>query len=205
MLSTRQPVIVVVAGPNGSGKTSLTQDLRLHQWITGEGCIYVNPDDIAQEVYGDWNSKEATINAANEADRIREQCLEKRNSLVFETVMSAKNKVDFLRRAKDAGYFIRLFFVSTDSPTINAARVAQRVTEGGHTVPIEKIISRYSKSIVNCAVVSRFVNRTYVYDNSVDGQQATRLFRTVEGKVHKVYQENINLWAKIVLDTLEHD
>ncbi|HMB16645.1 MAG TPA: zeta toxin family protein [Pelovirga sp.] len=205
MLSTHQPVIVVVAGPNGSGKTSLTQDLRLHQWVTGEGCIYVNPDDIAQEVYGDWNSKEATINAANEADRIREQCLEKRNSLVFETVMSAKNKVDFLRRAKDAGYFIRLFFVSTDSPTINAARVAQRVTEGGHTVPIEKIISRYSKSIVNCAVVSRFVNRTYVYDNSVDGQQATRLFRTVEGKVHKVYQENINLWAKIVLDTLEHD
>ena len=205
MLSTRQPVIVVVAGPNGSGKTSLTQDLRLHQWITGEGCIYVNPDDIAQEVYGDWNSKEATINAANEADRIREQCLEKRNSLVFETVMSAKNKVDFLRRAKDAGYFIRLFFVSTDSPTINAARVAQRVTEGGHTVPIEKIISRYSKSIVNCAVVSRFVDRTYVYDNSVDGQQATRLFRTVEGKVHKVYQENINLWAKIVLDTMEHD
>lgn len=205
MPSAHQPVIIVIAGPNGSGKTSLTQDLRLHQWVTGEGCIYVNPDDIAQEVYGDWNSKEATINAANEADRIREQCLQDRNSLVFETVMSAKNKVDFLRRAKDAGYFIRLFFVSTNSPTINAARVAQRVTEGGHTVPIEKIISRYSKSIVNCAVVARFVDRTYVYDNSVDGQKASRLFRTVEGKVHKVYQDNINLWAKIVLDTLEHE
>ncbi len=205
MPSGRQPVIIVIAGPNGSGKTSLTQDLRLHQWVTGEGCIYVNPDDIAQDVYGDWNSTEATINAANEADRIREQCLQDRNSLVFETVMSAKNKVDFLRRAKDAGYFIRLFFVSTNSPTINAARVAQRVTEGGHTVPIEKIISRYSKSIVNCAVVARFVDRTYVYDNSVDGQKASRLFRTVEGKIHKVYQDNINLWAKIVLDTLEHE
>jgi len=202
---TRQPVIVVIAGPNGSGKTSLTQDFRLHQWVTGEGCIYVNPDDIAQEVYGDWNSREATINAANEADRIREQCLQERNSLVFETVMSADNKVDFLRRAKDAGYFIRLFFVSTDSPIINAARVAQRVTEGGHTVPIEKIISRYSKSIVNCAVVVRFVDRTYLYDNSVDGQQATRLFRVVDGKVHKIYQENINLWAKIVLESVEQN
>ena len=199
------PVIVVIAGPNGSGKTSLTQDLRLHNWVTGEGCVYVNPDDIAQEVYGDWNSKEATINAANEADRIREKCLKEGHSLVFETVMSADNKVDFLRRAKDAGYFIRLLFVSTDSPIINAARVAQRVTEGGHTVPIEKIISRYSKSIVNCAVVARFVDRTYVYDNSVDGQKATRLFRAVEGKVHRVYEENINLWAKIVLDTLEQD
>lgn len=196
------PVIIVIAGPNGSGKTSLTQDLRLHQWVTGEGCVYVNPDDIAQDVYGDWNSKQATMNAANEADRIREKCLQERCSLVFETVMSAANKVDFLRRAKAAGYFIRLFFVSTDSPTINAARVAQRVTEGGHTVPIEKIISRYSKSIVNCAVVARFVDRAYVYDNSIDGQKATRLFRTVEGKVIKTYEENINPWAKIVLDTL---
>lgn len=205
MSSAHQPVIVVIAGPNGSGKTSLTQDLRLHNWVTGEGCVYVNPDDIAQEVYGDWNSTEATINAANEADRIREKCLKERNSLVFETVMSADSKVEFLRRAKDAGYFIRLFFVSTDSPTINAARVAQRVTEGGHTVPIEKIISRYSGSIVNCAVVARFVDRTYVYDNSVDGQKATKLFRAVDGKVHKIYEENINLWAKIVLDTLEQE
>jgi predicted ABC-type ATPase len=199
------PVIVVIAGPNGSGKTSLTQDLRLHEWVTGEGCVYVNPDDIAQNVYGDWNSKEATINAANEADRIREDCLKQGHSLVFETVMSAENKVDFLLRAKAAGYFIRLFFISTDSPTINAARVAQRVTEGGHTVPIEKIINRYSKSIVNCAVVARFVDRTYVYDNSVDEQKATRLFRAVEGKLYKTYQENINPWAKIVFDTLEQD
>jgi len=205
MRSERQPVIVVVAGPNGSGKTSLTQDLRLHQWVAGEGCIYVNPDDIAQEVYGDWNSTEATIKAANQADRIREQCLEQKHSLVFETVMSAPNKVDFLRCAKRAGYFIRLFFVGTNSPIINAARVAQRVTEGGHTVPIEKIISRYSKSIVNCAVVARFVDRTYVYDNSNDGQKATRLFRAVDGKVHKIYQDNINQWAQIVLDTLEQD
>ncbi len=205
MPPAHQPVIVVVAGPNGSGKTSLTQDLRLHQWVAGEGFIYVNPDDIAQEVYGDWNSTEATIKAANQADRIREQCLEQKNSLVFETVMSAANKVDFLRRAKRAGYFIRLFFVGTNSPTINAARVAQRVTEGGHTVPIEKIISRYSKSIVNCAVVARFVDRTYVYDNSIDGQKATRLFRAVDGIVHKIYQQDINQWAQIVLDTLEHE
>ena len=205
MTPKHNPVIVVIAGPNGSGKTSLTQDLRLHEWVTGEGCVYVNPDDIAQNVYGDWNSIEATMNAANEADRIREECLKQENSLVFETVMSSENKVDFLRRAKAAGYFIRLFFVSTDSPTINAARVAQRVTEGGHTVPIEKIISRYSKSIVNCAVVARFVDRTYVYDNSVDEQKATRLFRAIEGKLYKAYEENINPWAKIVLDTLKQD
>jgi len=203
MSPEHRPVIVVVAGPNGSGKTSLTQDLRLHKWVTEEGCVYVNPDDIAENVFGDWNSREAVLNAAKEADRIREECLAQGKSLVFETVMSTDNKVDFLRRAKAAGYFIRLFFVSTDSPTINAARVAQRVTEGGHTVPIDKIISRYSKSIVNCAVVAQFIDRTYVYDNSVNAQKATRLFRAVEGTLYRVYEAEINEWAQIVLDTLE--
>ncbi len=191
-----RPVIVVVAGPNGAGKTSLTNDLLYHHWVEGEGGVYVNPDVIAQEIYGDWNSREATLNAANEAAAIREKCLQEKTSLVFETVMSAPDKVDYLRRAKEAGFFIRLFFVGTNSPIINAARVAQRVAEGGHSVPIEKIISRYTKSIVNCAIVAQFVDRAYLYDNSIDNQQATRLFRTVDGSLHKVYVDNINDWAQ---------
>jgi len=48
-----------------------------------------------------------------------------------------------------AGYFVRLFFVGTDDPSINAKRVAMRVIEGGHDVPIGKIISRYAKSLAN--------------------------------------------------------
>ena len=205
MPPTHSPVIVIVAGPNGSGKTSLTKDLLYHKWVDGEGCVYINPDDIAQDKFGDWNSREATLKAANEADRLREQCLKDRSSLVFETVMSAPNKIDFLKRAKALGYFIRLFFVSTDSPTINAARVAQRVTEGGHSVPIEKIISRYTKSIVNCAIVCRFVDRAYLYDNSIDNQKAKRLFRTVEGKIIKTYTEDINLWAQPVYNAMGSD
>ena len=93
MPPTHSPVIVVVAGPNGSGKTSLTKDLLYHKWVEGEGCVYINPDDIAQDKFGDWNSREATLKAANEADRLREQCLKDRSSLVFETVMSAPNKI----------------------------------------------------------------------------------------------------------------
>lgn len=56
------------------------------------------------------------------------------------------DKLDFVRRCVDGGYFVRVFFVGTESPTINAARVAQRVMKGGHTVPIEKIVSRYARS-----------------------------------------------------------
>lgn len=67
--------------------------------------------------------------------------------------------MDFILSAKNQGYFIRLFYISTDSPTINASRIAQRVMNGGHDVPISKIITRYSKSIANCCVAIGLVDR----------------------------------------------
>lgn len=113
--------------------------------------------------------------------------------------MSSREKINYIKRAKKAGYFVRVFFVATTSPTINSARIAQRVMEGGHDVPIPKIISRYLKSIANCATVGRFVDRLYVYDNSVDGADARLLFRLSDGKVAKRYTYDVPQWAIDIL------
>ena len=112
--------------------------------------------------------------------------------------MSADEKVEFILNAKKHGYFIRLFFISTSHPKINAARIADRVMKGGHDVPIKKIISRYYRSIENCNIVSSIVDRLYVYDNSIDGEKATLLFRLNDGKIAKVYTNDIPLWAKML-------
>lgn len=117
----------------------------------------------------------------------------------FETVLSAPDKVDFIKRAIDLGYFIRLFFVSTENPQINASRIAKRVMEGGHDVPISKIISRYSKSIYNCFQLSQIVDRLYIYDNSRDGEDARILFRKSSGSLVKQYTDDIPEWAKNIL------
>ena len=155
-----KPKLIVIAGPNGSGKTSVTTQILKHEWV--EGCVYINPDNIAQEQFGDWNSPEAVLKAAKFATEQRENCLKNKESFIFETVFSASDKVDFLERAKDAGFFIRLFFVGTNHPSINASRIAHRVMEGGHDVPISKIINRYAKSINNCGIAASFVDRLYV-------------------------------------------
>ncbi|MDR2001133.1 MAG: zeta toxin family protein [Zoogloeaceae bacterium] len=199
MTEQQRPTLIVVAGPNGSGKTSLTTKVLQHRWI--EGCIYINPDNIARDVYGDWNSQDAVMAAAKHAETERERCLRQRESLAFESVLSAPDKIDFIKRAKDSGYFVRLFFVGTHHPSINAARVAQRVMEGGHDVPISKIISRYSKSIANCAAAAAFADRSYIYDNSVDGKEAKLLFRAIEGEIVKIY-ETIPDWAKVIVEAL---
>lgn len=91
------PLLIVIAGPNGSGKTSVTSQLLKSEWI--EDALYINPDIIAQEKFGDWNNQEAVINSAKYCERLREKCLAERKSFIFETVMSAKDKVDFIERA----------------------------------------------------------------------------------------------------------
>jgi predicted ABC-type ATPase len=195
-----RPVLIVIAGPNGSGKTSITNKILQHKWV--EGCTYINPDIIAQEQFGDWNSQEAITKAVKYASDLREKCLSEQTNFIFETVLSAEDKLEFLKRAKDNGYFIRLFFVCTNHPSINASRIARRVMEGGHDVPISKIISRYSKSIVNCAVISELVDRLYVYDNSVEFGEPLLLFRTENGRIKKMYKM-INDWAKPIMEYLK--
>ena len=139
------------------------------------------------------------MKAAKYSEELREQCLKERKSLIFETVLSVYDKLDYILRAKEAGFFIRLFFVCTSSPVINASRIAGRILAGGHDVPITKIISRYQKSIMNCVIASKFVDRTYVYDNSKDFNEAQLLFRLTEGKLEKQYVDVIPNWANSIL------
>jgi predicted ABC-type ATPase len=187
-----KPKLIIIAGPNGSGKTTITNQILEHDWK--HGCIYINPDQIAQDKYGDWNNPSNALKAANDALQVRQTCLKNKASLIFETVFSAQDKIDYLISAKEAGYFIRLFFIGTNSPRINASRVAKRVQDGGHDVPIPKIISRYEKSISNCGIIAPLVDRLYIYDNSFENETAKLLFRASDGKFTKQYYP-INEWA----------
>ena len=107
--SHENPVLIVIAGPNGSGKTSFVEQIHNHRWY--KDCIFINPDEIALKKYGDWNSQDAVLKAAQYTERIREKYLHKQQSLAFETVFSSPPKVDYVKRAIKAGFTVRLFFI----------------------------------------------------------------------------------------------
>ena len=163
-----RPVLIVIAGPNGSGKTTITSKILRHEWM--EDAVYINPDVVAQNRFGDWNSPEAVLKAVQYCESLREDCLKQRKSLIFESVLSSDGKV-----------------------------IAKRVMQGGHDVPITKVISRYQKSILNCKTVSGLVDRLYVYDNSLDGVDARLLFRMADGKLVKRYFDDIPEWSEVFL------
>ena len=110
IMREHKPVLIVIAGPNGSGKTTITSKILHHEWL--EDAVYINPDIIAQERFGDWNDKDAIMKSVLYCEELRENCLLSKRSLIFETVLSVPQKLDYIRRAKEAGFFVRLFFIS---------------------------------------------------------------------------------------------
>ena len=155
------PQLTVIAGPNGSGKSTLIEFLMQSGIEFGN---YINADDIAKtlETKGDVGSLEAQ----QIADKMREECLSDRQDFAFETVMSHPSKVEFMERSRSLGYCVTLYFVATDNPLLNVERVRARVKVGGHPVPEDRIISRYSRAVALLAPAIIAANKAVVFDNS---------------------------------------
>jgi predicted ABC-type ATPase len=122
---------------------------------------------------GKLSFHEVSVNAyfaSVAADFLRQKLLEQRVSFSFETVMSSPDKVLLLKQAQALGYRTYLYYIATEDPAINVARVKARVNLGGHDVPEEKIVSRYGRSLDLLLDAVKHTNRAYLFDNS---RQAT--------------------------------
>ena len=149
------PIVLVFAGPNGSGKSTVTKGFD----IVGE---YINADEIKKE------KNCSDLEAAQFATALREDAVYNMRSFTFETVLSSSRNVELLKKAKNFGYQIEIVYVLTADPQINVLRVAQRVKNGGHDVPKDKIISRYYKSLNNISKIIQIADVMWVVDNSTE-------------------------------------
>jgi len=152
-LASSRPVLTVIAGPNGSGKTTITAGL------TFKGR-YINADDIKRL------SHCSDLEAAEEAEKLREYYLDKKQDFAFETVLSTERNLNLIKRAKEAGYYIVSYFILTADAELNVLRVLSRTLEGGHSVPPEKIRSRYVKSLLNIPALVKLSDELIIMDNT---------------------------------------
>lgn len=157
----------MVAGPNGSGKTTLIQTLRASTEISLP-ALYINADDLGRKRGLDARA------AQRFATSLRSDAIARRQSLLYETVMSHPSKIAELQAAAGAGYAITVVFVATDDPNINIERVALRVADGGHDVPRERIRARHRRSLAIAPPAISFAGHAYIYDNSEWGSEGVR-------------------------------
>lgn len=130
------------------------------------------------------------------ADFLRCKLLERRIPFTIETVMSSPDKVKLLETAQRLGYRTYLYYIATDDPEINISRVRNRVRQGGHDVPEDKIVSRYGRSLNLLMDAIAHTNRAYIFDNSTQDQTRTWLAEVTDGRVLEMRTDLMPAWFK---------
>ena len=155
--------LYIIAGCNGAGKT--TASFTILPEILG--CKeFINADEIAKGL-----SPFQPENVAMQAGRIMlarmDELLQKGETFAFETTLATKSYKQKIEWAQANGYEVTLLFFWLDSPNIAKKRVAQRVAEGGHNIPLETIERRYYNGIANLfTIYIDMVDICYIFDNS---------------------------------------
>lgn len=154
----------LLAGPNGAGKSTLYRAL-VREGILGPPLEFVNADLYEQAYLQHMSDPEARSEAARQwADARRATLLHQGSDFASETVFSHPSKLALIDDAQRCGYTVALYIVALDDPSRLLARVAQRVREGGHAVPPQRILARYPRTMSNLAEAVRKANVSYLYD-----------------------------------------
>ena len=155
-----KPRLYILAGANGSGKSTISKVL-----LPSEGLIYVNPDDIAKELRPD-NPSAAKIEAGKETLRRIASMFERCESFAIESTLSGSVYVKVIERAKSLGYDVIIAYIFVDSPDVCIRRIEARIRNGGHFVPAEDVVRRYSRSKYNFVSLYRgMANHWLLYYN----------------------------------------
>lgn len=174
---SRKPMLLVFAGPNGSGKTTIFQNFDR----VGE---YTNADDVVSSTGMD--NKEA----AEFVEKKRYDSIKRKSDFTFETVLSSDYSMNILREAKKSGYFIKCVFVLTSDPDLNVLRIKSRVALGGHDVERETVRKRFYKSLANIKELLSLCDILHVYDNTNDNTND----KVIAPRIIRKHKESITIF-----------
>lgn len=194
-----QPIFHLLAGPNGAGKSTLYRAL-LASGVIGRELEFVNADlyerDHLQQIADPQKRSDA---ARVWADGRRNTLLEAKVGFASETVFSHESKLDLISHAQSLGYRVVLYVVSVGDPKRLLARVSQRVQEGGHSVPAQRILERYPRTMANLKKAVRSADLAFVYDAVEAKQGAHVLVAVCEKEQTTVLVEKPPRWVTMLL------
>ncbi len=184
------PQLYIIAGCNGAGKTTasltvLPEMLQCHE--------FVNADMIAQGL-SPLNPEGAALAAGRIMLARIKELLQEQKSFAFETTLSTRSYFSLIRLARKQGYTITLLYFWLRTPEEAVMRVAERVRNGGHNIPVEVINRRYARGIENFFRLYHAVADFWMFiDNS-----STEMSIVADGEYELVKNiENPELWLML--------
>ncbi len=151
---------ILFAGVNGAGKTTLYYTNQMYKEL-----MRINVDETIRS-FGSWKNPSDVIKAGLMCVRSIHDCFRDGISFNQETTLCGKSIIRNIRKAKNLGYRIELYYVGVASPDLAKERVHERVKQGGHGIPDEDIERRYYESLRNLSLVIPLCDKVTVFDNS---------------------------------------
>ncbi|MGB0743716.1 MAG: zeta toxin family protein [Opitutales bacterium] len=161
------PTIYVLAGVNGSGKSSIGGEI-----LSQKGLPYYNPDLAARklrELHPMMTQKIANSHAWSLGRDMLIGSIEQRKNFAFETTLGGKTITSLLFKAANEGIRVAVWYAGLESVEMNMDRVKARVASGGHDIPEEDIRKRWSSSPRNLLLLLPMLSMLRLYDNSLPG------------------------------------
>jgi len=194
-------MITVIGGVNGAGKSSIVGSA-----IRDKGGNYFNPDEYACELClqdPQITSLKANSDSWHQGKTLLEKAIKEDVNFTFESTLGGNSITASLVRALTTGRKVRVYYVGLNSPELHIARVAARVSRGGHDIPEAKIRERWVRSINNVCALVQYGADVVVWDNSTslsaDGSASPRLqIKLLAGEVVALGSE-IEEWAKPII------
>ncbi len=194
-----KPVFYLLAGPNGAGKSTLYKALLAAGQIPGE-AEFVNADlHEAAHLQHIPDAQQRSEAARLWADQRRGELLAAGKSFVSEIVFSHESKLALIAQAQEKGFFVLLLVVCMDDPKRLLKRVSQRIREGGHAVPADRILARYPRTLANLQKAVRLADTALLHDSETVLPGAHRLIAACAGTSTQVLHEPLPDWARRVL------
>ncbi len=193
------PIFHLLAGPNGAGKSSLFRAL-LAEGLIDSSLEFINADNYEREHLGQIKNPLKRSEAARTwSEERRRALMATQQSFASETVFSHESKIALLEQAKQDGYQVVLYVVALDNPQTLVERVSQRVREGGHGVPTDKILSRYPRALANLAKALPLADAAFLYDSQDIQSIALQHIATCRKGVLIESVETLPAWAMTIL------
>lgn len=192
-MNPARPILWLVGGPNGAGKSTYYR----REIAPRFKAPFINADVIAAR-HWPQDAEAHSYEAAKLAEAERQTCLRERRSFVAETVFSHPSKLELLHQARAGGFEVWLSYINLVSANLSAMRVADRVTRGGHNVPLDKIAARYARVRELMAHAVLLADKAWVLDNSRLGEPYRLILLLEQGQVIQ-RATSIPAWAKNLL------
>ncbi|OCR87725.1 hypothetical protein CFT12S00416_07815 [Campylobacter fetus subsp. testudinum] len=154
--------LYIFAGVNGAGKSTFYVNQIANDDFYG---ARINSDEIVKEL-GDWKNPKDQNRAGKIALNLRKSYVKRGIDFNLETTLSGHGIVKFIDEAKQAGYYIVLYYVGLESVELSKQRVAIRTAKNGHTIANDVLERRYNQSFNNLVKIAPICDKIYFYDNS---------------------------------------